>query len=397
LVKPVLEVAMPKASQRVNRRRRKHAHEPAGTQSTSKEPLARRMLVLHSALLAWYARERRDLPWRRTADPYAVWVSEIMLQQTRVETVIPHYERFLAAFPTVHALAEAPIDDVLSRWSGLGYYRRARMLHEGAREIAGPRAGVFPDTPEELLAIKGIGQYTAGAIASIAFGRPAALVDGNVVRVFARIFAIGEDVRGGAGLARVWSIARALVPEEDAGSWNQALMELGATLCTPRQPRCLLCPARAVCEARALGKENDLPVLSRKAAPKPVRRLALVATGPGGRVLLGKRRPAGLYGGLWEPPLLDRVRETPAESVARFESLLGLRLGPVAKAGDVTHVLSHRRLRIEVLAGPLRTTRIVKAGSGSVEYEAFELVDAASLEARGVATLARKILACASA
>jgi A/G-specific adenine glycosylase len=353
------------------------------------------MPALHRALLAWYELARRDLPWRRTVDPYAVWVSEIMLQQTRVDTVIPHYHRFLAAFPTVHALAEAPIDDVLSRWSGLGYYRRARMLHDGAREIAGPRAGVFPDTAEGLLAIKGIGQYTAGAIASIAFGRPAALVDGNVARVFARIFAIREDVRGGAGLARVWTIARALVPENDAGSWNQALMELGATVCTPRNPQCLLCPARTSCDARALGKENDLPVLSRKAAPKPVRRVALVATARGGRVLLGKRRPGGLYGGLWEPPLLDHEREPLASTLARFESLVGVRLGPVANAGEVTHVLSHRRMEIEVLTGALRTTRM--RASRSVEYEAFELVAMASLEARGVATLARKILACGGA
>jgi A/G-specific adenine glycosylase len=165
----------------------------------------------------------------------------------------------------VHALAEAPLDGVLSLWSGLGYYRRARMLHQAAREVAYERAGTFPETAEGLTEITGIGPYTAGAIASIAFGRSAALVDGNVARVLARIFAIDDDVRGAKGTARLWCLAKALVPEKGAGSWNQALMDLGATTCVPKQPRCSGCPVRDLCDARAQGKQQTLPILRPKA------------------------------------------------------------------------------------------------------------------------------------
>jgi A/G-specific adenine glycosylase len=362
------------------------------------------MPTLHDALLAWYAREQRDLPWRRTNDPYAIWVSEVMLQQTRVQTVIPYWTRFLGAYPTVHALAEAPLDGVLSLWSGLGYYRRARMLHEGARDVVAAHQGAFPDTVEGLEEIRGIGRYTAGAIASIAFGRAAALVDGNVARVLARIFALEDDLRGAAGMARVWRIAHALVPKQDAGSWNQALMELGATTCTPKSPRCLLCPVQARCDARAQGDQERLPLLAAKAKPKLVERIALVAT-RGGKVLLGKRHEGGLFGGLWEPPLLDAVcasiagggepeARDGADAGSRFAELVGARLGLLEPLGEVTHVLSHRRLRIHVLGGTFRAfaARSPRTRLGS-EYEAFELVAPAAFGGRGLATLARKVLA----
>ena len=358
------------------------------------------MPALHAALLGWYEREQRDLPWRKTRDPYAIWLSEVMLQQTRVQTVIPYWTRFLAVYPTVEALAEAPLDGVLALWSGLGYYRRARMLHEGAREVATAHRGQFPDTAEGLQAIKGIGRYTAGAIASIAFGRAAALVDGNVARVLARIFAIEDDVRGTAGLARVWSLAEALVPGGGAaGSWNQALMELGATTCLPKNPRCLFCPVRTGCDARAQGKESLLPLLAPKAKPKLVRRLALVATS-GGKVLLGRRRAEGLFGGLWEPPLLDA--DDGGDARGRFEALVSRRLGPLERLGDVTHVLSHRRLEIEVLGGSLekgRGARIPLTRAAPApretdgEYEAFDLIETDAFGTLGLATLARKVLA----
>ena len=328
-----------------------------------------------------------------------------MLQQTRVQTVIPYWERFLSVYPTVHALAEAPLDGVLSLWSGLGYYRRARMLHDGARDVVRHHDGAFPATAEGLERIRGIGPYTAGAIASIAFDRAAALVDGNVARVLARIFAVHEDVRGAEGLARVWSLARALVPDQDPGSWNQALMELGATVCTPRSPRCPDCPVRASCEARAAGIQDVIPVLARKAKPTLVRRIALIAT-RAGSVLLGKRRTGGLFEGLWEPPLLDELlttlrhsrrravaQEPPDDVATRFEALLGARLGRVARLGEVTHVLSHRRMEIEVWGCAL--TSVPAALLGSLEYEAFELVAPRELGRRGLATLARKVLAVA--
>jgi A/G-specific adenine glycosylase len=192
---------------------------------------AAQVAVLQDRLLEWYAACRRDLPWRRTRDPYAIWVSEVMLQQTRVETVIPRYERFLSRFPTVLALAEAPADDVLAAWSGLGYYRRARLLHEGARELVrGSVRGEMPSRRDDLLQVRGIGRYTAGAIASIAFSEPVGLVDGNVARVLARLFAIDDDMRRSAGVRRAQALADAIVARRDPSAWNQALMELGATV-----------------------------------------------------------------------------------------------------------------------------------------------------------------------
>jgi A/G-specific adenine glycosylase len=380
---------MPKASN--SRARRQHAHAGAQAQSPAAADLARRLPTLHERLLAWYRQARRDLPWRRTSDPYAVWLSEVMLQQTRVETVIPYYQRFLEAFPTVHALAEAPLDGVLSLWSGLGYYRRARMLHEAARQVARDRGGAFPDTAEGLAEIKGIGRYTAGAIASIAFGRAAALVDGNVARVLARIFALEDDARGAAGLARIWAIAEALVPAKEPGAWNQALMELGATVCVPRDPRCLVCPVGDVCDARAVGKERELPRLAPKSRPKEVHRLALVATRRG-RVLLGRRREEGAFGGMWEPPSIEADGE--ADATRRFQSLAGIRLGKLERAGAVTHVLSHRRLEVVVLRGRLLSDPSSKPDPEGA-YEAFALVAPDAPGARGLSTFARKLLAAA--
>ncbi|HVJ89394.1 MAG TPA: A/G-specific adenine glycosylase, partial [Labilithrix sp.] len=211
--------------------------------------------ALHQALLAWYAAERRDLPWRRTRDPWAIWVSEIMLQQTRVETVKPYFERFMQRFPTPLALAEAPEDQVLAAWSGLGYYRRARMLHAGARVVA-QRSGM-PADRDGLLELPGIGRYTAGAIASIAYGERVGLVDGNVARVFARIFAIDDDMKR-AGMRRAEQLAEELVPERAPGDWNQALMELGATICTPRAPSCERCPVFRSCRAHAEKRVEEL-------------------------------------------------------------------------------------------------------------------------------------------
>jgi A/G-specific adenine glycosylase len=354
--------------------------------------------VLHSSLLAWYARERRDLPWRRTRDPYAIWLSEVMLQQTRVETVIPYYERFLARWPSVGSLAEAPIDDVLAAWSGLGYYRRARMLHAAAQAIAGEEA--FPGDARSLERVKGIGRYTAGAVASIAYGEVAPLVDGNVARVFARLFALEDDVRSTQGIARLWTIASALVAESDPGAWNQALMELGATVCVPRDPRCLVCPVRDACRGRALGLERELPRAKAKAKPREQRRWALVAT-RGDGVLLGRRRADLRFGGLWEPPSLDRgaarstVESEGGAAAERLASLAGVALRGLRVAGRVTHVLSHRRLEIEVLHARLeRPFAGVRTVSAEGEYDAFEIASP-NLEGRGASTLAKKILAAA--
>jgi A/G-specific adenine glycosylase len=346
---------------------------------------------LRAKLLRWYSASRRDLPWRRTSDPYSVWLSEIMLQQTRVETVVPYFEKFVRRFPTVHALAEAPLDDVLALWSGLGYYRRARMLHAAAGQLAA-RDGEFPSEAEGLREIVGIGAYTAGAIASIAFGRRAPLVDGNVARVFARLFAIEDDVKGARGLARVWAIADELVPEQAPGDWNQALMELGATVCVPRDPRCLLCPVKSECGARARGLEKSLPVIVKKKKPTLERRAAALLV-RGDAVLLGRRRAEGRFGGMWEPPSV--VSTDRPSAPARLAEILGPRLPKLTPMGVVTHVLSHRRLEIDVFRGVLaarsRAPRVVADGAG--DYDAFEIVPVEELGARGVTTLARKLLA----
>ena len=354
--------------------------------------------ALRAALLAWYAHARRDLPWRKTSDPYAIWLSEIMLQQTRVETVVSYYERFLATFPTVRALAEAPLDGVLAMWSGLGYYRRARMMHAGARAVA--EAGAFPANVEELRRIPGVGAYTAGAIASIAFALPAALVDGNVARVFARLFAIEEDVRGGAGVARLWAVADDLVSgvaEGRAGDWNQALMELGATVCVPREPRCEACPVELYCEARARGIAAELPRLKSKAPPVPVRRAALVCV-RNGRVLLARRHTAGTFGGMWEPPSIDVAldrEDVVSWAPSRFATLLGagVRVGSLEQRGTITHVLSHRRMRVDVLQGAVSPGPTSAPVAG--DYDRIEWVLLGELAQRGMTTLARKILRAA--
>ena len=343
---------------------------------------------IRAALLAWYDANARDLPFRRTRDPYAIWVAEVMLQQTRVETVLPYWRRFLERWPDVEALARAPLDDVLAAWSGLGYYRRARLLHQGALHVAEVHGGRVPPDVAAIRAIPGVGAYTTGAIASQAFDLPAALVDGNVARVFARLFAIEVDVKKGKGLSRAWAHAEALVAGDRPGALNNALMELGATVCVPREPRCLLCPIRAHCSARADGRERALPVVADKPARPRVRELAAVLSTPDG-VLLARRVPDGLFGGLWEPPRLPTTDRYAA--VARLERALGVRvLLDDAPARKVEHVLTHRHLEVDVVTGTLDG---VPTSIASEDYDRVEIVAPTSLSRRGVSTLARKLLA----
>jgi A/G-specific adenine glycosylase len=213
-------------------------------------------------LLAWYGRAGRDLPWRRTRDPYRIWLSEVMLQQTGVETVIPYYERFLEAFPTVRALAVATAEEVVERWAGLGYYSRARNLHAAAQRVVNFNAGHFPDTLEGLMELPGVGRSTAGAILSIAFDRPGPILDGNVRRVLCRLHALKEDPRSGSGEKKLWAWAAELTPIDRPHDYAQAIMDLGATVCTPRSPECGDCPLQTCCRARSLGLEEELPLRS---------------------------------------------------------------------------------------------------------------------------------------
>ena len=291
------------------------------------------------ALLAWYRSSGRPLPWRDDVDPYRTLVSELMLQQTRVETVIPYFERFLARFPTVEALAAAPTEVVLEHWAGLGYYSRARNLQAAAGQVVA--AGGFPTTVEGLRALPGVGPYTAGAIASIALGIDTPLVDGNVERVLCRQLAWAEDPKRIS--RRLWEVAAALVPAGHAGDFNQALMELGATVCLPRRPRCLLCPVRASC--RGAGDPERYPAPKVK-TPSPERRAVAVLIRQAGRVLRARRPAAGLLGGLWEPPAGEGE-----DPVAMARDRLGLDVRDPLPLGEVTHVFTHLKLVTTVWSG----------------------------------------------
>jgi len=262
--------------------------------------------ALAGALVRWFRASNRDLPWRRTRDPYAIWVSEIMLQQTRVEAVVPYYDRFVARFPTVHALADAPIDDVLHAWSGLGYYRRARQLHAAAAVVVGEHAGTVPGDDEALRALPGIGRYTAGAIRSIAFGHAAPIVDGNVARVLSRLFALKGGPGDTAWEKRLWTLAAQLVPASDPSGFNQGLMELGATVCLPRAPRCEACPLAKFCKAHALGREEAFPPPKPRAKVERVERWALLTRRRSdGALLLRRLAEDERNAGQWELPLIE--------------------------------------------------------------------------------------------
>jgi A/G-specific adenine glycosylase len=260
------------------------------------------LATLGQRLLAWYEQHRRDLPWRRTRNPYAIWVAEVMLQQTRVDTVIAYYERFLIRFPTLEALASAPLDDVLKAWEGLGYYARARNLHAAARWVVEKLDGSLPHTPEALLHLPGVGRYTASAIASIAFGHSAIALDGNLRRVLCRIFSIDDDPGRSNTQRELEQLALAMLVPGRAGDLNQALMDLGATICTTSNPRCLICPLINLCHSQLEGIQNDLPIRATRST-RPHRDVTAGVIWDGqGNLLITKRPRDGLLGGLWEFP-----------------------------------------------------------------------------------------------
>jgi A/G-specific adenine glycosylase len=304
-----------------------------------------------AALLVWYDRHRRDLPWRSPAggrpEPYRVWLSEIMLQQTTVATVIPYFDRFVARWPDISALASASLDEVLHLWQGLGYYARARNLHACARAVVARYAGVFPADPADLRALPGIGDYTAAALAAIAFDRREAAIDGNVERVVARLYAVPEPLP--AAKPRLRELARALVPEHRAGDFAQAMMDLGATICTPLRPRCVLCPWRKSCAAAAAGLAERLP--ARADAPeRPFRYgVAFWLTRPDGAVLLRRRPERGLLGGMIEIPSTPwrEAPWTPAEAAPAAPTVTEWSSLP----GSVRHGFTHFRLELAVMTG----------------------------------------------
>lgn len=317
--------------------------------------------MFSTKLLRWFREAKRDLPWRKEPrDPYRVWVSEVMLQQTRVEVVVPYYRRFLRRFPTLRALARAPLDDVLALWSGLGYYTRARNLHQAAQACG----GALPRTEVELRALPGFGPYTAAAVASLAFGEDVPLVDGNVARVLARVFRLEGDAR-----ARSWEVARELLPRGRAGEFNEALMELGATVCTPRAPNCGGCPLRSRCNGRDAPERYPAP---KKRPERPLLEWrALALRRRDGAVLLARQPQGALFAGMWGLP------------VAGMDLPGVRRRGALRTCGIVEQTLTHREVRVAVHTG---------RGSGAPRADSLRWVAPRHLGSLGLSSLARKSL-----
>ena len=306
--------------------------------------------TMQAQLLDWYRREARSLPWRDTPGPYRTLLSEIMLQQTRVATVVPYFEAFLARWPTVEDLARAPLEDVLGAWSGLGYYRRARNLHRAAQAVA--LQGGFPTTAKGLKTLPGVGRYTAGAIASIAMGQDEPLVDGNVERVLSRLFRLGEDPRSPKGAKALWQLAERLLVRGSSGDWNQALMELGALICLPGMPRCGECPVSSHCRSFGTDDAHRLPNKPRRKPPRKIHGACVVISRPDGAVLLKRRPTRGLLGAMWGPPG-PSTSEKPQEEAALLnwakKQQGGLRIQE--RIGVVRHVFTHRDLAMGIWRG----------------------------------------------
>lgn len=329
---------------------------------------------VRTRLLAWYDANRRDLPWRRTRDPYRILVAEYLLQRTRIASGSPYYERFLERFPTVGDLAAAPLDDVLVVWEGLGFYGRARNLHAAAQSIVKRHRGEVPRSYDELASLPGIGPYTAGAVASIAFGIPVPAVDGNVTRVIARLFRIRENVTAGTVRRRIAEIAARLVSPERPGAFNQALMELGATVCTPIAPSCVRCPVERFCLARAGGDERELPISSRPRSPRGVTVVFGLVTA-NGRVLLVRRPKGQLLGGLWALP--GGERNGPSEKAdlkgsIRSQAGIEVRVGP--RWSRVNRSFSHRKWSGSIFrCSPVRRPKGTESVRWVLREEALKL------------------------
>lgn len=329
---------------------------------------------IRERLVDWYEATRRDLPWRRTRDPYAIWVSEVMLQQTQVKTVLGYYERWMRRFPTVRALAEAEEADVLHAWQGLGYYSRARRLLSGARAVTEKHAGQLPRDVSALLALPGIGPYSAGAIASIAFGLPEPIVDGNVVRVLARLFALRGDPVKAPLKQELWRLARQLAQCEQPAELNQSLMELGATVCTPTSPRCPECPVRSQCRGLEQGLERSLPELAKRKPPTELSTTAAYVR-TGDTVLLRQLPPdAPRWAGLWVLPFVEqRQSESPDAAASRALRDLGLTGSPGKLAHTARHTITRFRITLSVVECTLsgRKPKTAVAGRSAADPAAF--------------------------
>ena len=305
---------------------------------------------LRRRLLTWYRRNARDLPWRRSGDPYRIWVSEIMLQQTQVATVRGYFERFIAALPTIDALAAAEEDSVLRLWEGLGYYRRARQLHRAAKIVVAEHGGRFPADAEQVRRLPGIGRYTAGAILSIAFDAPEPILEANTIRLLSRLLAYAGDTHSTAGQRLLWSAAQTLLPAHEAGAFNQALMELGSQICRPRDPDCLHCPLSALCPTFRESLQQQIPAARRKPQIEAVREAAIVVRRRG-RILLVRRAAHERWAGLWDFPRvpcdLPETSPAPAELVAKVHAATGIKIDDLQLLTTLRHGVTRFRITLE--------------------------------------------------
>jgi A/G-specific adenine glycosylase len=380
----------------------------SAAQSKGEIILAAELPAFQAQLLGWYADAKRDLDWRRTRDPYRVWISEIMLQQTRVAAVLPYYRRFLARFPTVNALARARRESVLRSWAGLGYYSRARNLHRAAKEIVARHGGEFPRRMEEALELPGIGHYTAAAVLSIAYGEPHAVLDGNVARVLARLGAIRGDLRrpkrwralaaAANGLLPASGVAAASLSVSTSGDWNQAMMELGATLCTPRAPQCAACPVAHWCRAHALGIAMRLP--RQRRTPKPVR-LALSAAilvDPRGRTLLLRQQSdhSSLFSNLWQFPAVKAAAPAPEKLSRYLQSAFGIAVGlePVSPA---QHTVTFRRILLAPFLARVAKLPAPDWAASGLSAKGTRMPRLAEIERLPISNATKKIAAAARA
>jgi A/G-specific adenine glycosylase len=337
--------------------------------------------IVQQNLLRWFEREGRNLPWRKTHDPYRIWLSEIMLQQTQVDTVIPYYRKFLKTFPTVHHLARADLSGVLKIWEGLGYYSRARNLHAASKILLKRFHGHIPSTLQDLLSLPGIGRYTAGAILSIAFDQEVPILDGNVKRVLSRFFAVSGDPENGKTQNLLWHFSESLIPKGHSSAFNQALMDLGSGVCTPRDPLCHRCPLRGLCRAEALGHPERYPRKKRKKRIPHVEAVSAIILW-NGRVLIRQRPPRGLLGGLWEFPNWEipngKNPKGPLEKRLREEIKITAKVGNFL--GTFRHTYSHFKLTLHA-----HLCRALKGGRDGT------WVDLRSLEQFPMSRLHRRI------
>jgi A/G-specific adenine glycosylase len=307
-------------------------------------------------LIAWFEAEQRNLPWRENKDPYRVWVSEIMLQQTRVDTVIPYFNRFVDWFPTLDDFAEADEERILKAWEGLGYYSRVRNLHSAVKEVKESYNSVVPDQPEEISKLKGVGPYTAGAILSIAYGKPEPAVDGNVMRVLSRVLVIYDDIAKSKTRRIFEEAVRALISHENPSAFNQALMELGALICTPGKPACLLCPVQSHCLAFAAGVQSELPIKTQKKKTRDVPIVAAVVTNERGEFLIHKRSSEGLLANLWEFPNFEMHTSIQPKRdffEVNFMEKYGVTPDLTELILTISHVFSHLVWKIDAYKGML--------------------------------------------